>query len=108
MELLDPYVLEQMAKVLDFGKGKYSAHNWRGGIQWTRTIGAVLRHALAYLNGEDLDPETGINHMAHCAVNCMFLVWFAQHRKNYDDRYRLVDDRDSRGPVSSVAGEKSS
>lgn len=90
MELIDVEFLEEMGRVLDFGKRKYSAHNWRGGIQWGRTIGAVLRHTLAYLNGEDRDPETGLNHMAHAAVNCMFLVWFAKHRRSFDDRYKDV------------------
>jgi len=108
MELIDPYFLEQMANVLDFGKRKYAAHNWRGGIQWSRTLGAVLRHTLSYLNGEDTDPETGYSHMAHAAVNCMFLVWFAQNRKEYDDRYRDSAGRNNSGPVSSAAGEKGS
>lgn len=108
MELIDPEFLEEMAKVLDFGKSKYSAHNWRGGIQWSRTLGAVLRHTLAYLKGEDLDQETGINHMAHVAVNAMFLVWFAKHRKDFDDRYIDRSNRNGGCALSGISGEKSS
>ena len=108
MELLDPYFLEQVARVLDYGKNKYTAHNWRGGIHWSRTLGAVLRHTFAYLNGEDTDPETGINHMAHAAANCMFLVWFSQNRKELDDRYVNKSNGNSSGPISSILGEKSS
>lgn len=108
MELLDPYALEEMARVLGYGAKKYEEFNWKKGIEWGRVLGAVLRHTMAYMRGEDNDPETGINHMAHVAVNAMFLVWFAKNRKEYDNRYVDSLSGNSSSSASSILGEKSS
>src|SRR5947209_1128490 len=67
--LLDRKALEEVARVLDFGKQKYTAHNWRGGITWSRVIDSSLRHIHAFNDGEDFDPESGINHLAHAMCN---------------------------------------
>ena len=32
MELIDAEAMEDLARVLEFGRRKYGAHNWRGGI----------------------------------------------------------------------------
>jgi hypothetical protein len=88
VELLDPYALEQIALVLAFGKRKYAAHNWRGGIRYTRLIAASMRHALAILRGENTDPESGLPHAAHLGCCAMFLIWMMQHRPDLDDRWK--------------------
>ncbi len=88
VELLDPYALEQTALVLAFGKKKYAAHNWRGGIGYSRLIAAALRHTFAILRGEDNDPESGLPHAAHLACCAMFLIWMMKHRTDMDDRWK--------------------
>lgn len=88
LELIDTEAEIELAKVLDYGARKYSPHNWRKGIQWSRTIGAALRHLRAFNDGEDLDPETGLSHIAHAMCNCMFLLFFERHHKEMDDRYK--------------------
>lgn len=88
VELLDPYALEQIALVLEFGRKKYAAHNWRGGIRFTRLIGAAIRHTFAILRGEDNDPESGLPHAAHLGCCAMFLIWMMQHRTDLDDRWK--------------------
>lgn len=87
MDLVDPYAIEQVAKVLGFGAKKYEAHNWRKGLQWSRLIAGVLRHVNAFNDGEDLDPETGISHAAHAMCGLMFLVNYTKTHKSLDDRY---------------------
>jgi hypothetical protein len=32
MELIDAEAMEDLARVLEFGRRKYGAHNWRGGM----------------------------------------------------------------------------
>lgn len=88
VSLLPPEALLEIAKVFDFGKGKYSAHNWRGGFVWTRISSAVLRHIYAWLKGEDKDPESGLSHLAHAACGLMFLLTFEVTKKGEDDRYK--------------------
>jgi hypothetical protein len=48
LELLDPLALEGLGKVLEFGKKKYAAHNWRGGITYSRLLGASSSSYLCY------------------------------------------------------------
>lgn len=91
MELLDPYAMEQIAWVLAFGAKKYEANNWRKGIAMCRLLGAVLRHVFAYLRGEDLDPETGLSHLAHAGCEIMFALNMAHVRPDLDDRYKGKD-----------------
>ncbi len=69
------------------GRDKYGAANWAKGIQHSRLLGAALRHILAYNSGEDLDPESGITHVAHAACNLMFLLWMQKHKPELDDRW---------------------
>lgn len=87
MSLLSPVALTELAKVLSFGKAKYAAHNWRGGISTSRLLAATLRHVLAYLGGENKDPETGLSHIAHAMCCCMFIIELAVTSEDCDDRY---------------------
>lgn len=88
MDLLSPIAMAEIAKVMTFGAKKYSANNWRGGIAWSRVLGAALRHLLSYLGGEDKDPETGLSHLSHCACCIMFLLEYEVTHKELDDRYK--------------------
>ena len=88
VELLDPYAPEQIALVLAFGAKKYAAHNWRGGIRFTRLLGAAMRHTLAILKGEDNDPESGLPHAAHLGCCAVFLIWMMKDRPDLDDRWK--------------------
>src|SRR4051794_11871236 len=86
MDLLDSDAIEELAKVLAFGAGKYAPNNWRKGLTYGRLIAAAMRHLFAFLRGEDNDPETGLSHAAHAMCCCMFLIWMKKHRPDMDDR----------------------
>jgi hypothetical protein len=51
MDLLDSYALEQLAHVLGHGATKYSKHNWRHGLEYSRLVAATLRHVTAFNRG---------------------------------------------------------
>lgn len=87
-DLLDADFMLGVSRVLTFGAKKYSAHNWRGGITYSRLISAILRHTFAILLGEDIDEETGELHTAHLGCEVMFLHWMLLHRKDMDDRWK--------------------
>lgn len=97
MDLISPFAMEEVAKVLAFGKKKYSARNWENGFNWTRAIGAILRHTFAYLRGETHDPETKLSHMAHVLCEAMFLVHFEQTHPELDDRPSYKEKIDKYG-----------
>lgn len=87
MSLLDRHALVQITRALDFGSKKYDAHNWRKGMRYTRLMDASLRHLFAFNDGEDLDQESGISHIAHAACSLMFLLWMQENRRDMDDRH---------------------
>jgi len=88
VELLDPLALEGIAQVLSFGAKKYAAHNWRGGLAYSRLLGAALRHTFAILRGEDTDPESGLPHVDHLGCCWMFLSNMMKTRPDLDDRWK--------------------
>lgn len=88
MALLSSIALVKIAEVMTFGKKKYSAHNWRGGFSWSRVLSAAFRHLVAYIGGQDKDPETGLSHLAHLGCCIMFLLEFEETHKDKDDRYK--------------------
>ena len=73
MNLLPPKAIVEVAKVLTFGAEKYDAENWRklDDLQNRYTAGA-LRHIFAHMDGERLDTETGLSHMAHAQCCLLF------------------------------------
>jgi hypothetical protein len=65
-------------KVLTFGIEKgYQENSWKK-VDPKRYKAAVMRHLLAYLNGETHDPESGLHHLAHVRVNAGFLMSLEQ------------------------------
>lgn len=88
MDLLDPLALEGLTAVLQFGAQKYAAHNWRGGLKWTRLIAAMLRHSFAILRGELNDPESGLPHVDHVGCCWMFLSNMMKTRPDLNDIYQ--------------------
>jgi hypothetical protein len=82
LELLPPRALILVGRVLTMGARKYTPNNWRlvmaardkslrSGTD--RYLAAALRHLLAHMGGERLDPESGEPHLAH-AVCCLLFI----------------------------------
>ncbi len=89
MDLIDPYAIGELAKVLEFGSRKYAAWDWAKGMEYSRLQGAALRHLFAFQGGENLDPETGLPHLAHALCCVMFLLGMTQRHPEMDDRCPL-------------------
>lgn len=70
-----PRTLEGIADILTFGARKYAAHSWQhveDGIN--RYEAAAMRHKLARMKGEMLDPESGKPHILHELCSLMFVA----------------------------------
>jgi hypothetical protein len=78
--------LEEVAKVYTFGAKKYEENNWRKGMKWSRTFGAMMRHAWAFWKGETYDSESGLHHLAHVAFGCLTLIEYQKTQREFDDR----------------------
>lgn len=88
LALLPRFSLEAAADVVGFGAQKYTAHNWRKGLSWTSIMSSALRHLLAFNDGEDLDKESGLSHLAHALCDIMFLLQYTDTKIDLDDRYK--------------------
>lgn len=87
MELLPPVALIETAWVHGLGAAKYGRYNWRdNNVNASTYVSAIMRHLMAWQQGEDIDPESGRSHLAHIAAGCNILMDAKQ-------RGTLVDDR---------------
>lgn len=77
-----PNALEAVASVLTFGAKKYAAHSWQTVPHGNeRYLAAQLRHITAVQKGEQLDPESGMHHLAHAACNALFILELALRKQ---------------------------
>lgn len=72
-ELIPPEFLIGLSIVLKHGADNYGADNWEKGTDYSRYVGALLRHLLAWLCGEERDPDSGHYHLWHAGCCIAFL-----------------------------------
>lgn len=76
LSLLPWRAVGQIVQVLEFGAAKYEPDNWqRVPNARQRYFDAAMRHLLAWWNGERLDAESGLPHLAHAGCCVLFLLW---------------------------------
>ena len=61
------------AKILTFGAKKYKPNNWKRGTE-DRYYSALMRHLIAWRDGEWLDKDSGMPHLWHVLTNVGFLI----------------------------------
>jgi hypothetical protein len=90
--------IEPVVDVLTYGANKYERDNWRRVRNADqRYIAAALRHISAYQQGEELDQETLMPHVAHAVCCLLFILGKKDHEQ--DERGRAD------GPGGEPAGE---
>jgi len=87
--LIDFPSLEPAVRVMEFGAKKYGKYNWKKGLKTTEICESMLRHIFAYLDGEDIDKESGLPIEGHILCNAMFLAYMMKHKSELDNRYKL-------------------
>ena len=85
VDLVPPEWLEALAQVMTHGAQKYAERNWEKGMDWSKVLGPLLRHVLAWQRGEELDPESKLHHMAHVAWNALALMYYEQQGLGQDN-----------------------
>lgn len=81
-----------MARALTYGANKYGRYNFKKGIEYTRLSAACMRHLTAFLEGEDIDSESGNHHVHHALASLAMLADMIENRPEMDDRYKKHDD----------------
>lgn len=86
VDQIPPEVLLEWGQVFTYGETKYFRDNWKRGNHWFEFYGSALRHILAFWQGEDIDPESGLHHLAHAIWNLGTLRYYQLHGLGEDDR----------------------
>jgi len=67
--------LVHLGEVMKLGANKYGAFNWRETPVPAETyVDAIGRHLLSWQDGEDLDPESSMSHLAHIMASCAIII----------------------------------
>ncbi|MGQ3049862.1 dATP/dGTP diphosphohydrolase domain-containing protein [Niveispirillum sp.] len=87
LQLLPPAALMAEARAFAHGATKYGRWDWRrSDLIGSVYYGAVLRHLAAWYAGEDVDPESGVSHLAHARAGLAIML-------DAIDTGRWTDDR---------------
>ena len=74
LSLVNPELVKAVAEVRMYGTKKYGdSENWRK-VEPKRYVDALYRHLLAYIEGSEVDEESGLSHLSHMACNISFLL----------------------------------
>mgnify|MGYP000933977832 CR=1 FL=1 len=74
LSLVNPELVKAVAEVRMYGTKKYGdSENWRK-VEPKRYVDALYRHLLAYIEGNEVDEESGLSHLSHMACNISFLL----------------------------------
>lgn len=96
LQWVPPALLIAAGQAFVDGKKKYGAFNWRDKpVEVMTYVGAMLRHTLAYLDGEDIDPESGNPHLSGVVASAGILL-------DSLAAGTLIDNR----PIKGTAGQK--
>ena len=104
-DLVDPCFEADLAAVMTMGAKKYAANTWKQIPDLhSRAYAALRRHLNAWYIGEHYDEESGLQHLAHVAINAMFLHYKTRQMYENTDVQRPGDEADrhlSQGPGDS-------
>jgi hypothetical protein len=96
LELVPPSFLILTSMAMKLGAKKYGPYNWRHEkVSAMVYLGAALRHIQSAIDGEEIDHESGVSHIAHASA-CMAIFLDAQATGN------MVDDRPPKGKAAEL------
>jgi hypothetical protein len=88
--------MEELGRVMGYGAEKYGVNNWTqhaGRWEWTQLTASALRHIYVWMRGEDDDPESGLNHLAHALANLAMLLDLVLLKRGEDDRNPVYTEK---------------
>jgi hypothetical protein len=84
--------VDEVVRVLKFGRDKYRDRNWEVGMSWSRCFSAAIRHLWKWWQGEACDEESGLSHLSHAACCVLFLIAYEKRDLGADDRPNTLEE----------------
>jgi hypothetical protein len=101
VNLIPPASIIYQALAMQYGaitKG-YGPFNWRDKkVKGSIYVAAALRHIFQYLDGQDIDEESGYPALGHAIASLGILVDALENGN-------LIDDRPPKGPTSKILAQ---
>lgn len=74
MSCVPSEVLMELGLAMQEGARKYGRHNYRiAGVRASVYYDAALRHLMAWWEGEDIDPDSGLSHLVKAMACCLVI-----------------------------------
>lgn len=87
VDLVPHEMITSLAQGLTKGAKKYYERNWERGFPHMSVYGSTMRHLLKWLEGQDIDEDTGVRHIELAFLNLgMIVTQTIRDRKDLDDR----------------------
>lgn len=86
LDLIPPEFQDAVALAFMDGERKYSRHNYRNGMDWTRLLSAAKRHLNAFSAGEDYADDSKVHHLGHAGACIAMLMDFYVNKLGNDNR----------------------
>lgn len=79
-----------IGEAMTYGANKYNDYNYKRGkgLDWCRVLSANLRHLIQWNAGEDLDQESGLNHLKHAGACNVMLIDLVESKIGKDTRFK--------------------
>lgn len=87
VHLIPSEAIIAMARGFEYGANKYGEYNFREGIKWTEITSSLNRHYLAFMQGIDIDEESGLPHVYLIGANFAMLTYMIEHFPELDNRF---------------------
>ena len=87
MSTVSAAVLAEVGVAMLEGAAKYGRHNYRAvGVRASVYYDATMRHLMAWWEGEDVDPDSGMSHITKAITSLVVLRDAMIQSKVEDDR----------------------
>lgn len=88
LALIPKQAMYMCGQALAYGASKYGDHNFKLGMLNSRMVAAALRHIYQYLDGQDVDDESGLPHISHALASLAMLAYNMEKWPEMDDRFK--------------------
>lgn len=92
LSLIPRVALTKAAEAFAVGERKYGRYNFYKGMEASRVIAALLRHATSWMEGEDRDPEDGQHHLGSVIACASMILKMEELGTLQDNRFSPIEE----------------